>query len=75
MPGDARKVYRERRWQHTLQIREYEREFRLQVDRYHPARHSFGHLRHDVSAAGIRQITKTVGVGVVAVSVLAGSNG
>ncbi|MFB6176860.1 MAG: hypothetical protein ABEI99_06905 [Halobaculum sp.] len=72
MPGDARAVYRERRWEHTLQIREYDRKFRVQMDRYHPARHPLGHLRHDVTATGLRRITKTVGVGLVAVSLLCG---
>jgi hypothetical protein len=74
MPGDAREVYRERRWKHTLRIREYDRKFRVEMNRYHPARHPLGHLRHDVSAASFRRITKTVGVGLVAASSLTGSN-
>ncbi len=59
----AQEVYREKKAKDSIQIREYENYYTLQLDRYNPQYHPIGHAL--VDATGYT-LTATVGAVIVA---------
>jgi hypothetical protein len=48
-PKGAKTVYRDSNATNSLQIREYDEYFQIQMDHYHPLRHPLGHIAQDIS--------------------------